>query len=60
MTVALSARQLLFIHARLIAATGGEHGVLHRGLLQAAVAQPQALRRRRPGRRPVSKISRPD
>ena len=42
MTVTLSAQQVLFIHARLIEATGGEHGVLDLGLLQAAVARPQA------------------
>jgi death-on-curing protein len=42
MTVYLSAQQVLFIHARLIEATGGEHGVLDLGLLQAAVARPQA------------------
>lgn len=42
MTVTLSAQQILFIHARLIEATGGEHGVRDLGLLQAAVARPQA------------------
>lgn len=42
MTVYLNAQQVLFIHARLIEATGGEHGVLDLGLLQAAVARPQA------------------
>ena len=42
MTVYLSAQQILFIHARLIDVTGGEHGVLDLGLLQAAVARPQA------------------
>ena len=34
---------MLFIHARLIAETGGEHGVLDLGLLQSAVARPQAM-----------------
>lgn len=38
----LTAVQVLFIHARLIDETGGEHGVLDIGLLQSAVARPQA------------------
>jgi death on curing protein len=38
----LVAEQVLFIHARLIDETGGEHGVLNLGLLQSAVARPQA------------------
>lgn len=38
----LTAEQVLFIHARLIAETGGEHGLLDLGLLQSAVARPQA------------------
>jgi death-on-curing protein len=38
----LSAEQVLFIHARLIAETGGEHGVRDLGLLQSAVARPGA------------------
>ncbi len=38
----LTAEQVLFIHARLIAETGGEHGVLNLGLLLSAVARPQA------------------
>jgi death-on-curing protein len=38
----LTVEQVLFIHARLIAETGGEHGVLNLGLLQSAVARPQA------------------
>ena len=42
MTVYLTAQQVLFIHARLIDATGGEHGLLDLGRLQAAVARPQA------------------
>ena len=41
MTVYLTAQQILFIHARLIDATGGEHGVRDLGLLEAAVARPQ-------------------
>jgi death on curing protein len=39
----LTPEQVLFIHARLIAATGGEHGVRDLGLLQSAVARPQAV-----------------
>lgn len=38
----LIAEQVLFIHARLIAETGGEHGVLNLGLLQSTVACLQA------------------
>jgi death on curing protein len=38
----LTAEQVLFIHARLIAETGGDHGVLALSLLQSAVARPQA------------------
>jgi death on curing protein len=38
----LTAEQVLFIHARLIAETGGEHSVLDLSLLQSAVARPQA------------------
>jgi death on curing protein len=38
----LTAEQVLFIHARLIAETGGEHGLLDLGMLQSAVARPQA------------------
>lgn len=38
----LTPEQVLFIHARLIAEMGGEHGVLNLGLLQSAVARPQA------------------
>lgn len=38
----LTAEQVLFIHARLIAETGGEGGVLDLGLLLSAVARPQA------------------
>ncbi len=38
----LSVEQVLFIHARLIAETGGIHGLLDLGLLQSAVARPQA------------------
>lgn len=40
--VYLSAEQVLFIHARVIAETGGAYGVLDLGLLQSAVARPQA------------------
>ena len=38
----LSAEQVLFIHARLIVETGGEHGVRDIGLLQSAIARPKA------------------
>jgi death-on-curing protein len=38
----LTAAQVLFIHARLIAETGGSPGLRDLGLLQAAVARPQA------------------
>ena len=39
----LTPEQVLFIHARLIAETGGEHGIRDLGLLQSAVARPQAV-----------------
>jgi len=39
----LTPEQVLFIHARLIAETGGEHGVRDLGLLQSAVFRPQAV-----------------
>ena len=42
MTTYLTAQQVLFIHARLIATTGGEHGLRDLGLLESAVARPQA------------------
>lgn len=42
MTRFLTAQQLLFIHARLTAETGGEYGLLSLGLLESAVARPQA------------------
>ncbi len=42
MTGYLTAEQVLFIHSRIIAETGGEHGVRDLGMLQAAVARPQA------------------
>jgi death-on-curing protein len=38
----LTAVQVLFIHARLIAETGGATGLRDLGLLEAAVARPQA------------------
>ena len=38
----LTAEQVLFIHARLIEETGGEHGLLDLGLLRSAVGRPQA------------------
>jgi death-on-curing protein len=39
----LTPEQVLFIHARLISEIGGEHGVRDLGLLQSAVACPQAI-----------------
>ena len=42
MTVYLTVQQVLFIHARLIDTTGGEHGLRDLGLLESAVARPQA------------------
>lgn len=38
----LTADQVLFVHYRLISETGGEHGVRDIGLLESAVARPQA------------------
>jgi death-on-curing protein len=38
----LTAEQVLFIHARLVAETGGSHGVRDLGLLLSAVERPQA------------------
>jgi death-on-curing protein len=37
----LTVEQVLFLHARLIAETGGSHGVRDLGLLQSAIARPQ-------------------
>ena len=42
MTSFLTPQELLFIHARLIDTTGGEHGLRDLGLLESAVARPQA------------------
>ena len=42
MTIFLTPQQVLFIHARLIDTTGGEHGLRDLGLLESAVARPQA------------------
>ena len=42
MTRYLLVEQVLFIHARLIAETGGAHGVRDIGMLLSAVARPQA------------------
>jgi death-on-curing protein len=42
MTVYLTVQQVLFIHARLIDTTGGEHGLRDLGLLESAVSRPQA------------------
>jgi death-on-curing protein len=38
----LTSEQVLFIHSRVIAETGGIHGVRDLGLLESAVARPQA------------------
>lgn len=38
----LSIEQILFVHSRLIAETGGAHGVRDLGLLDSAVSRPQA------------------
>jgi death on curing protein len=38
----LTAEQVLFIHARLIAETGGSHGVRDLSMLLSAVSRPQA------------------
>ena len=38
----LTAEQALFIHSRLISETGGTHGLRELGLLQSALARPQA------------------
>ena len=38
----LTTEQVLFIHARLVAETGGSHGVRDLGLLQSAIARPRA------------------
>lgn len=40
--VYLTPEQILFIHARLIAETGGGHGVRDIGLLDSAIARPRA------------------
>ncbi len=42
MTIYLTPQQILFIHARLIAETGGEHGLRDIGLLESAVARSMA------------------
>jgi death-on-curing protein len=39
----LTPEQVLFVHARLIAETGGAHGLRDLGLLQSAIARPQAV-----------------
>lgn len=39
----LTPEQVLFIHARLIGETGGEHSIRDLGLLQSAVSRPQAV-----------------
>jgi death-on-curing protein len=39
----LTVEQVLFLHARIIEETGGSHGVGDIGLLQSAVARPQAV-----------------
>jgi len=42
MTRFLTAEQVLFIHARLIDETGGEHGIRDLGMLEAAVNRPKS------------------
>ena len=42
MTVYLTAEQVLFVHYRLVSETGGEYGVRDLGLLESAIARPQA------------------
>ena len=42
MTLYLTAEQVLFVHFRLLNETGGEHGIRDIGLLQSAIARPQA------------------
>lgn len=42
MIVYLTSKQILFVHSRLIAETGGSHGVRDVGLLESAVARPMA------------------
>jgi death-on-curing protein len=39
----LTIEQVLFLHARVIEQTGGSHGVRDLGLLESAVARPQAM-----------------
>jgi len=38
----LTPEQVLFIHSRLVAETGGSHGVRDLGMLESAVARPKA------------------
>jgi death-on-curing protein len=38
----LTAEQILFLHARLVAETGGLHGVRDLGMLESAAARPKA------------------
>ena len=38
----LTVEQILFLHARLVAETGGSHGVRELGSLLSTVARPQA------------------
>jgi death-on-curing protein len=40
--ISLTAEQVLFLHARIVEETGGSHGVRDVGLLESAVARPQA------------------
>jgi death-on-curing protein len=42
MTQYLSPEQILFLHSRLIAETGGAHGVRDLGMLLSAIGRPQA------------------
>lgn len=42
MTQYLTPDQILFLHSRLVAETGGEHGVRELGILLSALGRPQA------------------
>jgi death on curing protein len=43
MTIYLTPQQILFVHARLLATSGGEAGIRDLGLLESAAARPQAV-----------------
>jgi death-on-curing protein len=42
MTRYLTPQEVLFLHARIVSETGGSHGVRDVGLMEAAIARPQA------------------